>query len=68
MLCNYRDFTPRIIRQTIEKDFSLEDGALDAPEYKQAIKTATKAALVRMRHLMQYSIRRVLTPILPFFG
>ncbi|KIM44400.1 hypothetical protein M413DRAFT_442384 [Hebeloma cylindrosporum] len=42
---NLKDFTPRIIRQTVEKEFSLDDGTLDAPEYKRAIKAATKAAL-----------------------
>lgn len=47
-LVNYRDFTARIVRQTVEKDFSLDHGTLDAPEYKEAIKAAMKSALVRM--------------------
>ncbi|KAJ3511124.1 hypothetical protein NLJ89_g4279 [Agrocybe chaxingu] len=40
-----KDFTPRIIRQTIAKQFQLEEAILDEGKYKTAIKAATKAAL-----------------------
>ncbi|KAF8202417.1 hypothetical protein BJ912DRAFT_1053607 [Pholiota molesta] len=42
---NLRDFTPRLIRQTIEKQFKLEEGTLDASEFKSALKAATKYAI-----------------------
>lgn len=42
-----RDLTPRLIRQGIEKELALDEGVLDASEYKSAIKAATKYALVR---------------------
>ena len=45
-----RDFTPRLIRQTIEKQLGLEEASLDASEYKSAIKLATKSALVSACH------------------
>ncbi|CAA7265163.1 unnamed protein product [Cyclocybe aegerita] len=40
-----KEFTPRIIRQTIAKQFQLEETILDEGKYKSAIKAATKAAL-----------------------
>ena len=42
----HRTLTPRLIRQTIEKQLGLEEASLDASEYKSAIKSATKSALV----------------------
>lgn len=42
----FRTLTPRVIRQTIEKQLGLEETSLDASEYKSAIKSAAKSALV----------------------
>lgn len=41
-----RTLTPRLIRQTIEKQLGLEEAILDASEYKSAIKSAAKSAVV----------------------
>ena len=46
-LISDRGTTPRLVRQMIEKQYNLESGTLDAPEYKSAIKAATAAAVVR---------------------
>jgi hypothetical protein len=42
------ELTPRLIRQTIEKQLGLEEASLDASEYKSTIKSATKSALVSL--------------------
>ena len=42
-----REYTPRIVRQKIEEELSLESGILDAKEYKTAVKDALTGALVR---------------------
>ena len=49
MTISLRELTPRLIRQTIEKQFGLEETSLDASEYKSAIKfAAKKSALVSL--------------------
>ncbi|KAF9530323.1 hypothetical protein CPB83DRAFT_174704 [Crepidotus variabilis] len=40
-----KEYTPRLIRQTLEKEYDLDEGALDEAEYKSAIKNATKVAM-----------------------
>ncbi|KAF8159358.1 hypothetical protein B0H34DRAFT_400510 [Crassisporium funariophilum] len=40
-----KELTPRLVRQAVEKQFGLEEGALDVSEYKSAVKAATSAAL-----------------------
>ncbi|KAF9038571.1 hypothetical protein BJ165DRAFT_1531651 [Panaeolus papilionaceus] len=39
-----KDWTPRLIREKLEEDHGLEEGSLDEPEYKTAIKNAAKEA------------------------
>jgi hypothetical protein len=41
-----REFTPRLVRSTLEEQFHLDEGTLGTSEYKSAINAATKAALV----------------------
>ncbi|KJA23487.1 hypothetical protein HYPSUDRAFT_215081 [Hypholoma sublateritium FD-334 SS-4] len=40
-----QNLTPRLIRQAIENELALDEGVLDASEYKSSIKAATKYAL-----------------------
>ena len=49
-LFSLRELTPRLIRQTIEKQLGLEEASLDASEYKSAIKSAAKSAVVSLSH------------------
>ena len=48
----FRELTPRLIRQKIEKQLGLEEASLDASEYKSAIKTAAKSAVVSLSYTL----------------
>ncbi|KAF7795002.1 hypothetical protein EIP86_006146 [Pleurotus ostreatoroseus] len=43
-----REYTPRIVRQKIEEELSLESGVLDTKEYKTAVKEALTDALEQL--------------------
>lgn len=40
------EITPRLIRQRVEAQLELEEGSLDAKEYRDAVKVATAEAIV----------------------
>lgn len=40
------EITPRQIRQRVEKQLELDEGTLDAKEYRDAVKAATAEAIV----------------------
>lgn len=39
--------TPKLLRREIEKELDLEEGDLDSSEYKDAVKKAIEATMVR---------------------
>lgn len=43
----HSELTPRVLRKEVERLMSLEEGVLDAKEYKTIVKTAADAAMVR---------------------